>query len=270
MDLKTRVQLYGSIGCQPKFIEINRQPIEPIQELEMGKRLVAVTIDEWAKREGVTRQAIMKRIKKEGLETFKKANSQGREVLHVNIEEALSPEEETRTEVQQEVENTQIVQWNKALEREQQLNLTLQRQLEDQRSLLETLAAERRAELKGSKWQLPAVVASILIVGGFGLWTGWSHRADMADKQIEHHKGEVSRLMEGMKRQEDKLEAIQEERLSMAKKEAQLEIQLNLERNNAQEAREQAKKAKEELSKVIADLEAMKAEEQAFSSNKTN
>lgn len=237
----------------------------------MGKRIVAVTIDEWAKREGVTRQAIMKRIKKEGLKTFKKANSQGREVLHVNIEEDLTPEEETREQVQQEVEGTQIVQWNKALEREQQLNLSLQRQLEDQRSLLETLATERREELKGSRdelkgkrWQLPAVVVSLLLVGGVGLWSGWSHRAEMADKAMESHKGEVSRLVEGLKRTEGQLEGLIEKRVVLEKREVQLETELSMERRKAQEAQEQAEKAKEEALRAMVALESIKAEKVAL------
>jgi len=230
----------------------------------MGKRIVAVTIDEWATREGVTRQAIMKRIKKEGLQTFKKVNSKGREVLHVNIEEDLTPEEETREQVQQEVEGTQIVQWNKALEREQQLNLSLQRQLEDQRSLLETLATERREELKGNRWQLPAVVVALLIVGGVGLWSGWSHRAEMAEQAMESHKSEVSRLVDGLKRTEGQLEGLIEKRIALERNEVQLETELSLERQKAQEAQKQAEKAREEALRAKVALESITAEKVAL------
>jgi len=73
----------------------------------MGQKLVAFTLDELALRWNISRQAVEKRIKRDGLHKFKKVNSEGREVYHVNIEEPLSDKEE---QAQHEAEQQQVAQ----------------------------------------------------------------------------------------------------------------------------------------------------------------
>jgi hypothetical protein len=235
----------------------------------MGKRIVALTITELEERWGISRQGVMKRLKKEGKETFKKPNKDGKEVLHANVEEEMTPEEEVRDK--NEARNNELAQASKVSEGLLQLQANLQQQFEDQREQLkekdrqlEGLNSEMREMSKGQGWKLPAVAGSLLFVGLAGLFFGWTGRDDMAKEAKDNHLKDIEFLGEQLSSQNNLIQAVQQdsklERDAWVKREREARQDEQALRDKLEAERQEAQQLKEELRVAKEDLKASNAE----------